>query len=90
MATLERWHLVRGRNKDMGTSSGKDLWPYYRGWPLLRVATKRGTTVLSVLTSVVSALEETLLDPALLVFCDLAVNISASFFLCSSLSFARS
>ncbi len=33
----------------MDSSSGKDLWPYEhdeRGWPLLRVATKGGTTVL--------------------------------------------
>ncbi len=27
------------------SGSRNDLWPYWRGWPLLRVVTKRGTTV---------------------------------------------
>ncbi len=40
-----RGGVVRGRSTDIHSSSGKDLWPYQRGWPLLRVATKRGTTV---------------------------------------------
>ncbi len=28
VATLERWHLVRGRTKCIHSSSGIDLWPY--------------------------------------------------------------
>ncbi len=28
VATLERWPLVRERSKSIGSSSGKDLWPY--------------------------------------------------------------
>ena len=41
------------RDKYMCTSkytdsdSSKDLWPYQRGWPVLRVAIKRGTTVVT-------------------------------------------
>ncbi len=48
MATLERWPLARGRCKCIHSSSGKDLWLYWcywRGWPVLKVATKRWTTV---------------------------------------------
>ncbi len=34
VATLKRWPLVRGRSKYIESSSGKDFWPYWRGWPL--------------------------------------------------------
>ena len=46
LATLEMWPFVRERCKYIDTSSGKDLWPYYRLCPLSRVATKRVTTLL--------------------------------------------
>ncbi len=37
------------REKCIQCSSAKNLWPHYRGWPLLRVATKRRTTVCAIL-----------------------------------------
>ncbi len=40
---------MRGTSKYIDSSSGKDIWPY-RGWPLLRVETKRGATVSGVLS----------------------------------------
>ena len=45
VATLERWPLARERGIRIQSSRPKNLWLHQRGWPLLRVATKRGTTV---------------------------------------------
>ncbi len=46
VTTLERWRLMRVRSIYSDSSNEKDLLPYYRGCPLLRVATETGTTVL--------------------------------------------
>ncbi len=47
VATLERWPWLGGEVNTLivAGSNGKDLWPYWKVWALLRVATKRGSTV---------------------------------------------
>ncbi len=48
VATIETWPLSRMRNKYIHSSSSKNLRPHKRGWPLLRVATKRASAVYAV------------------------------------------
>ena len=51
---------MRGRSKYIDSSRNKDFWPYQRGWPLLRVVTKRGTAVVVVLVVIAAILRRIL------------------------------